>query len=305
MPRQNLDFSKDFINRTAEQELFDNLLQFNDPARILAIEDKAGTGKTTLLGRLEYKCRWIFYYPVGIVPLESETISSPFAFIEHLRNSYGQDQVFETFDKLNTARVNKIASSFAASPVSMMGALYAQGSVLSGSGNKQVGLEVTQPQQVVINPVTPVPAADWSPTQEASARDACIRGFFDDLKVIAAENPLVILLDSFERCNEDLRVWILNGFLLPLCFNIARRPSRLLVVLAGRVLSDVLNRQGHQQVVKSGSPLSGWDLEHVKAFLKVHGYGNLSDRDVDIIWEKVKAGYSIAKAISLAEALAL
>src|SRR5215212_2980955 len=115
MARQELNFPVEFINRKAEQEIFENLVQFNDNAHLLVIEDKAGTGKSTLLEMLTYKCKYTVDCPVGHMQLdvnENPDINSPFVFVEQLRQTIGLDQTFEQFDKFNEARVGKNVSIF-------------------------------------------------------------------------------------------------------------------------------------------------------------------------------------------------
>jgi hypothetical protein len=46
-----------FIDREFEQELFADLLLLKDDARILAIRDKGGMGKSHLLEKFQYRCR--------------------------------------------------------------------------------------------------------------------------------------------------------------------------------------------------------------------------------------------------------
>lgn len=292
----------DFINRKAEQEIFDNLLQLNDHPRLLAIEDKKGTGKTSLLEMTQYKCKYTLEYPVSIIPLEDPTINNAFIFIERLRNRFGMDQTFTTFDELNQARVGRISSVFSPSPATLIGTVQAQGSVLGGSGNQQVGAQLNNYGTMNLNPNSPV--SDWSLEQEELAKIKCIKAFFEDLKIISDRTPIIILIDSYERCNAELRSWIVDEFLRPLCFNLNQRPARLILVLAGRELPDfaALLKNRHKQLVRSSS-LSGWEKEHVKEFLAVHGYGDLSDEDIDIIWKRVQNGFSIASALNLAQGL--
>ena len=138
------------------------------------------------------------------------------------------------------------------------------------------------------------------------AKTLCIQAFVEDLRSIADKSTVVVLLDSYERCNVELKPWIVDDFLLRLCFNLNNRPAQLVLGLAGRELPNfamILTPETHEKVVRSRT-LSGWEKEHVKDFLRVHGYGSLSDEDVDFVWAKVEKGFSIASALALAEALA-
>ena len=302
MPSQPLKLPGDFINRKAERDLFDGLLQLNDEARLLAIEDKKGTGKSTLLELLEHNCKYIVEVAVSRVPLEESTINSSITFIERVRKGFGMGLTFKKFDELNQARLGKNGSAFSPStPVLGGGVVDARATTLSGPGSQIVGSQVNSYGTLVLGG-----PPEWNSELADLAKGLCIQAFFYDLKLIADEKPVVVLLDSFERCNVDLRPWISDDFLLPLCFRVNSRPARLVLGMAGRELPDfaaVLGPEKHEKLVRSRS-LSGWEKEHVKDFLRVHGYGNLSDKDVEIVWAKVEQGFSIGSALNLAAALA-
>ena len=295
MPSQDLKIPDHFINRTAEREIFEQLLQLKEDARFLAIEDKEGTGKSTLLKMLRYQTFFLYQKPVSIISLEEPTINSPFIFIERLRKGFGTRGKFTNFDALNQARVNKISSRFAPSPATISGTVDARGVVISGSGHEFAGVKVNASGTVVVNP------NDWSLEQEELAREECIKGFRADLQ--SSNEAIVVLLDSYERCSLDLAGWILEEFLLSFCFNAENRPARLLLVLAGRELPNfkaMLDQLKYEQFIRS-KELSMWEEEHVKAFLKVHGYSDLSDEDVEYVWVKVKKGRTIREALTLAD----
>jgi hypothetical protein len=298
MARQELKFPVEFIDRKAEQEIFDSLVQFNDNAHLLVIEDGAGTGKSTLLEMLTYKCKYTVDCPVGHIQLDANVnpeINSPFVFIERLRETIGLDQTFEQFDKFNEARVGKNASIFspATSPVAVQGSIAAGNAVISGTNAELIGAQVNYY------------GIEWTSAQEEQARRRCIRAFFEDLKTLADANALVVLLDSYDRCSSDLKSWIIDEFVRPLCFNVTRRPQQLLMVLAGQEVPDfaAMLQERYVTLVRSRRPLSGWQKEHVKDFLRVHEYGNLSDKDVDTVWDKIQQGFSIRQALLVAHAL--
>ena len=296
MLNQELKLPDQFINRKMERDIFGELLQFKDDARLLAIEDKEGSGKSALLKMLRYQSFHIYKKPVSIISLEEPTINSKFAFIERLRKGFGPRGIFTNFDALNHARVNKIPQSLAVS-----GTIDARNAAISGSGHEFVGAKYVA-EMVVVNSSAGI--NPWSPEQEDLAREECIKGFFVDLK---ANEEMIVLLDSYERCSFELQGWILEEFLETLCFNGASRPSSLIVVLAGRELpafEAILDQPRYQQFVRS-SALSEWEEDHVKEFLKVHGYEDLSEEDVEYVWTKVQKGVSIAAALNLAAAIKL
>lgn len=297
MPGQVLNLPNDFINRTAEQEIFDGLVQFTDNARLLVIEDKKGTGKSTLLEMLQYKCKYSLDCRVSSIQLDDPNINSPFIFIESLRNGFPIDQTFEQFDKFNEARVSKVAAVFSPSsaPINVSGSITASNAVFAGATPELIGAQVNYYAN-----------SEWSSAQEEQARRRCIRAFFDDLKAINATMPIVILLDAYERCSGELKTWVVDDFIRTLSFEVRTRPNRLLIVLAGRELPDFrgLLQQRYDSLVKSRRPLSGWQKEHLKDVLRVHGHGNLVEKDLDTVWEKIEqGGFSIYSALLLAEVL--
>ncbi|HET6854624.1 MAG TPA: hypothetical protein VFH46_20150 [Pyrinomonadaceae bacterium] len=294
MPGREIRFPGDFINRKAEQEIFDNLVLSNDDAPLLVIKDKRGTGKSTLLEMLHYKCKYTVGCAVGSVQLDTPEINSPFVFIERLRESIGINQTFEQFDRFNEARVGKVASVFSSGPpLSVHGIVAAGQAAFSGASTEIIGAQVNY-----------YGGGEWSSNQEEQARRRCIKAFFDDLKSTYDQTQLVILLDSYDRCTVDLKSWVIDEFVRTLCF-VNNRPQKLLMVLAGRDLPDFMGllQDRYVKLVRSSCPLSGWKKEHVNDFLRVHGYDNLNDTEVNIVWEKIQNGFSIQQALLLAEAL--
>ena len=137
------------------------------------------------------------------------------------------------------------------------------------------------------------------------ARNQCIKAFFEDLKALYDEKPLVVLLDSYDRCSKELKQWIIDEFVLPFAINTNKRPQRLLVVLAGRELPNFTEMLADQYtvLVTSSSPLAPWEREHVKDLLRVHQYTNLSDNDLDFVLQKMGGGISLSKVFLLADAI--
>jgi hypothetical protein len=293
MPIQELKFPDQFINRKVERDIFGELLQFQNDARLLAIEDKEGSGKSALLKMLRYQSLYLYKRPVGIVPLEEPTVNnSPFAFIDRLRKSFGNRGEFANFDERNKARIKRVAQG---SP--MMGSIDMRNAAVSGQGNEFVGQKVDNSGTIIY-----ANSNAWGPEQDELAKQECIEGFLEDLRV---GGEMVILMDSYEQCGLELQGWILEEFLETLCFKSATRPDRLVLVLAGRELPDfeaILDQPKYQQLVRSRA-LSEWEEDHVKEFLKVHGHEDLSEEDVEYVWTKVKKGVSIAAALNLASVI--
>lgn len=293
MPLQELKFPSDFINRTAEQDQFQDLMEFNGHARLFVVQDKMGTGKSALLELLKYQCKFRFFSPVGFVQLDVPAINNPFIFVETLRESIGLNESFPRFDVKLAALYGKIPAAFApiSVPITVTGSINAQGNI---SGGTQTGATVNIP-----------PTGEWNDALAVHARNQCIKAFFEDLKSLYDERPLVVLLDSYDRCSEELKKWIIDEFVLPFSINTNKRPQRLLTVLAGRELPNFTEMLADQStaLVKSRSPLSPWEKEHVKDLLRVHQYTNLSDNDLDFVWQKIGAGIPLQRVFLIADAI--
>ena len=79
------------INRLAEQELFKRLLPCQDSVRLLTICDRGGRGKSALLGRLQYICKWeiIPRIPCCRITLDKPSLSGGGAVRLHPRDAAG------------------------------------------------------------------------------------------------------------------------------------------------------------------------------------------------------------------------
>lgn len=160
---------------------------------------------------------------------------------------------------------------------------------------------------------------EFTPDQEQLARRKCVEAFFEDLRAICANQPLVILLDAWEKCNEQMRSWVVEEFLANHCFHpdANMRPDRLAIVLAGRPHNPVTRQfglrdddfrplfgTGHEftTTVLSRTSLSKWDKEHVKDFLVMNGY-DATESDTAWIQEKIaEAGWPLSKILKIIEA---
>ena len=298
-----MDLEK-FIDRDAEQELFDNLLKFEHDARLLTIRDKGGRGKSALLERLEYKCLWRSKprRPVSRVKLDQLGDPDPFILIRTLvKDLRNWGLHFPLFDAKDDARIRRDFTPFAApvnpieGKINMQGANAGTGNIFAGVSNT---VQIPNAQTVSVN-VSPV--AGWTSTdQEEKAREACIAAFFADLKNAAAASPVVVLLDSWEKCHSKLRDWLITQFVETQCFAAEARPAQFVVVLAGQEIppfKDMLGEAEHTRLVHSVEALGAWEEKHVKAFLELHGYKNFSDIEVTLLCEKLKTGWSLDQAL--------
>ncbi len=298
----NMFHPKHTVDRTVEQDEFHKLLQFTDAARLLAIRDKQGTGKSTLLRRLQYNCQWNITprMPANLIQLEEPTVNTPFILIEKIRKGSFKTLPFKHFDECNKMRLTKNFALFTGPAPAYSGAVYAQGANLGGTNNLVSGQTVTTPQAQNMTINLGNGTGDWGLEQEEFAREECIKAFFADLKALGDQQPLVILLDSYERCDPDLQQWLLNDLLWPLCLDVPIRPAKVILVIAGRELPDF---SLHDQRVRSRESLAMWEEDHVNDFLRLHGYDDLDDDDVDLVWDAIRRGKSIATALKMADLL--
>jgi hypothetical protein len=315
---------QDLIDRTAEQELFRNLVSYQSPARILTICDGGGRGKSSLLKRLRYNCQHEIKPSVPSCLLELDKLGerdpSPFALAAFAATNFAAQgenvpQLFGKFNELNYARLAKNFTPFEDGG----GAFRSLGPRAMGRaetatmyGGQTIGLKV-EAQNVSMRGLG---APDFTDEQEQQARDRCVDAFFDDLHTICTTRPMVLLLDAWERCNLSLRQWIfeemLGNHVLHLDANL--RPDRLAVIIAGRpcVLPGVPyglrpdelrplfdSREDFSATVLSIKSLSEWENEHIREFMVNNGCPEPTESQINTIRELLSKGKSLEKIVSL------
>ncbi len=314
----NIDPSKT-VDRQVEETEFGRMLSLADDRRLLVIGDAKGTGKSTLLRLLRYKCMWVHKVPVSLVLLEPDPdmpddrlpIEGPIEFVQWVREDLAAtDLGFPVYDFLNDLRLQflwpPIAHSltsvedyldehFRAQGISLRG----EASATSVSGGSVAG--------VYIKELRLEPQKAWArPEQERRSSQGCVEAFFHDLRRACATRSVVILIDSYEQRHPGLGQWILETFIRPMCLQ-QTRPQRLLVVLAGCESElppfQQMLRADFDRLVASRRLLD-WKEQHVRDFLSVHKYSHLGEDDFQFVFAKVRNGWSIRDALSLAEILA-
>lgn len=313
MPEPELD-PKDTIDRNAEQELFANLVSFAMSARILVISDKLDRGKSTLLKRLQYNCKYEIKpaIPACLVDLKDFPDAAPFALVEKIVTGLKIEDRFPKFSPLNVARGSRNFAPFDSGAATVHGKVTVKGE----QQGKSAGILIEEAAVVQLAP------AEWTAVQEDIAQKKCIEAFFDDLRVLCATQPIVIILDHWEKCTYDLREWIKNTFMGEHCVHPDKnlRPGKLAVVVAGNshekakekfgIRNDEFvhlfnNEQEYKDTVLSIRSLSDWDSKHVREFLEQHGYDNVSDEDIDMLRDCLKRGRTLRHILGAAEGLEL
>jgi len=262
-----------FIDREFEQSLFEELLQFSDSARMLAIADKSGMGKSELLRRFQYRCKTVRpRLPVALIQPDELIDSSHWAWVkavvEQLSNRF--QLPFPQFAALELARINHdfTAIGGARGQVDLRGANLSQAQQV-----RAAGVMVDTAQNVTIQ--APPTLTD---EQSRNIQQSSVQAFLADLQAICQKQAVVILLDHYEKTMRQqpaLHQWLLEVFLDRCCFDQDHRPPRLILVLAGQELPSFHSHwPDHEchQVVKSVKELGLWDKGHVEACLRVWGY---------------------------------
>jgi hypothetical protein len=296
------------VDRLAEREEFTSMLRFTEDGRLLIITDREKTGKSTLLRRLKYDCKWTHNVPVSLVDLKANpdnelgTVFSPIDLVDWLYQDLVPTIAFPTFDFINTFRLQYLLPPIARSVASVQDYLTQQvapsGTNIEGGAHAQSVNGGVQ-AGIYIRDLHLEPQKNWaSPKQEIVAVQKCVEGFLADLRRHAHESSLAILIDSYERRQPNLHSWLLDDFVRPLTLG-PDRPRRLLVVLAGDEGALPPFEPAYQKLIRS-RPLERWTSEHVRAFLTVHGYGGLQERWLKNVCESVQNGMSIGGALELA-----
>ncbi|MBN1991181.1 MAG: hypothetical protein JW953_00645 [Anaerolineae bacterium] len=279
-----------FIDREFEQELFEELLQFKDQARILAIRDAGGMGKTQLLHKFQYRCRVVKpSTPVSLVALDQLPDSSPLALVQEIEKDLAARLNFPTFAHYETARR---ACDF----TTIRGAIDLRYADLHDAEVKMAGvMTIIEHAETVSGAAPPT----FTPEQQAMAQTLCVQAFLADLSRHCQEQRVVIMLDAYETCDPALRQWLLDHLLDRYCFNIDRRPPQLVVVIAGREIPEfeyLWPSEDCQAVVKSVRTLSQWTTNHVEECLRVHGF-SYTQRQLKLFCDMVEQGLSPSQVV--------
>ncbi len=251
----NLNLDK-FVDRETEQCLFEEMLKFNDDARLLAIEDGSGAGKSELLRKFKHRCRVVRKLPVSLVALEQLGDKSAWAVVQQVikdLQAHPFNLSFPTFEKYK----NNFQSMFGL--VNLDRANLQEAHDFSVDG---IRIEYAEHITLDLNP-------------ESIDQEKCIKAFLTDLAEICQRQPVILLFDTYNEIEtySHLIDWLLNHLLASHCFDRSSRPPQLLFVMAGRQLpcfTDHYDEAACQAVIKKVSALSKWTREHVKTWLDLN-----------------------------------
>ena len=299
MAEKNFD-PKKFIDREFEQELFEELLQLKDNARILAIQDnKGGMGKSQLLEQFRYRCRTVRpRTPVSLIALDQLPGDSPLDLInmvvQHLSN-FGVD--FPEFNRYESARISKDFTPIRAS-------IYLQGATFREAKDVMIAGTATRVQQAATVNIGTV-VVEFTPEQERKAQEVCLRAFFDDLKKHCAREQIVLMLDAYEKCPKAIKDWIEDWLLEQFFFDFEHRPERLILVIAGREILNFEMRwsaEDCKETVRSVKALGQWTQRHVEECLRVYGF-DYTPEHLDTFYRLIAMGLPPSQVVQAIETL--
>lgn len=276
---------KKFIDREFEQELFEDILKFQGSARILAVKDTGGMGKSHLLEKFQYRCRVNKpkRTPVALVALDQLSDYSPLYLIQLLADQLATHNVrLDTYVKYENARLSGDFSS-------MISSVYLQDSNFTDAQDVSIGTVIKHADVVSL---TPGGTAKLTSAQEKAAQNVVISSFFGDLKKYCSRQAVVIMFDSYERCDTNLREWITRVFLDSLFFGDLSQLGSLAFVVAGRdipTFDSFWAEDDCAALVKSINELRKWKKEHVEECLRVHGF-IYEPKQLDIFYGMVELG---------------
>ena len=268
----------------AEREEFERLLSFQDRARLMSIREEGGWGKSHLLRVLAQRCRTAQpRIPVCLVALHQLEEKSEFGLVLEAYNQLlryfprsPHDSVpFPRFARLHNAIESGDSEQLESSQYLQQ---YFQEANFEGArgfniANRQFNID-TKGGNVIV-PGDDKERPKLTEHQLRAARMACVEAFFDDLQEICESRPVVLLFDTYDRCESALQQWIVTTLLERYVFDLDNRPSQLLIVLAGQ---RVPNYEGEwpseliQDCVRVFPKMSQWQEEDIKQCLTTYGY---------------------------------
>ncbi len=362
-----------FIDREFEQELFENLLAFQDDARILTIGDRSGMGKSRLLQMFRYRCRTSRpRIPVSLVDLRLMSNADPVMFVREIIQDLATfDVSFPGFNKADSARrscdfdsIRFIFEQFDFAPMpkqqpidsfshyelgleQLLGKLQSihpryhealtyehqlreniqfvrttRDNETRRSERNEVIMRLNILSQETIGQSFNTLCFSYMPVsshfveramermslpteltqeQEEIAHEVCIKSFFEDIQTIHRNQPMVLLIDSFEQCSAPLKTWLYDHFLESCFFDPDKRPNNLLLVVAGQQMPQFEHYWIPEEctsIVRSVHEMGKWDRTHVEECLRVHGFA-FTPEDVDSFFHLVNIGTSPSQIVQI------
>lgn len=262
---------KKFIGREREQWRFEELLDPSTTTQILAISAKEGDGKSRLLEKFKLRCRTGSpHIPVSLIALSNH--SSPLSLIQNIArdlNSWGVR--FENFRKFEVARIGADYGTFIS-----QGSTHLQGADFSNSRNPQISGIMTNINSAETVSISTAPTP-LTPEQEKDAQEVVIASFFEDLHDYCVNKRVVLMLDSFDKCDDELKDWIINDFFQRNFIIDGCASCLLALVIAGKKVPDfrvLWSEEKCNSKLLSINELGQWTKDDVAECLRAHGVKN-------------------------------
>lgn len=292
--------AKTFFDRDAERSKFDEFLDVRDEARVLLIRDRGGIGKSHLLKRLHHRCLWEREptVPAGLIVLDQLQDATRFGVVKELAEHLMDAELpLENYNALNEARLKRDLLAIRDVEHEIGYGDFRGAEILEGGRAAGTIIEKIEAKGDVY-------FGDWGAEFEDYARTRCVRAFFDDLAEVSRKQPVVILIDAWEKCPEQIGLFMRKRVLRRLVEDVTSYAGLLLVV-AGRdvpdiELSSILSDQ-YPRITHVADGLTPWEERHVKDFLKSRGHPNVDGDTIEFLTKKLARDFSIEAAERLLE----
>jgi hypothetical protein len=285
-----------FIDRDEEQTLFETVLDTSSSRRLIAIRGEPGAGKSELLLRYQHRCRTSRpRIPVSLVELRPAL--DRLALVEHIATELRAP--LPSFRRLRLAARSGDFDPFRAW-IDLHEARF------DGAQNVRIASTLVEnADQVNVH----APSGKLTEGQERIVRELCVHAFFADLVELCHEQAVVLILDAYEKIEEQdeyteeqaIVEWV-HTELLERLFD-EPDPLNLVVVLAGRAMpafeanwpaEDVATR------VERREKLGQWSRDHIEQCLAAHRYRYLPEH-VTTFCEMVRMGATPGQLLQMME----
>lgn len=280
-----------FFDREEQHREFARLVSLEETTRLLLVQAQKDQGKSELLRSFHYSCLHEREpsVPVSLVPLEQLTDASPIALAALIADQLAEAGiVLERFSALYAARVARDAIPFSGL-AGIHGEMHAEGASVTGAAG---GVIV----QGGVHYHGEAPA--WSPALDHEALKRCLAAFFEDLRAVGAKGPVVLLLDSWEECDENLRTWIAQRLTGGEGFGLLAPPSPV-VVIASRERAGLgwLEEPKYSGMIRT-SPIPPWEPEQVGQLLAVAGFPDVSEAEIEVAATWLARGTGLGQVLA-------
>jgi hypothetical protein len=284
------------INCKEEEQRFDALLRFEEPARIMAIRAPGASGKSHFTQRLERKCRNAAEpVPVALLDFSVFRDTDRVAFTRQLaRVLKGVD--FMEFERL-------VRDFSMRNWNSVRGANNFGGANLGGAQFNAIGTNINAQGAGSVSVASSSIRLDTQDAIDAAAED-CVTTFFQTLVIHCQQRPAVIILDTYDQCDPGLRSWLEDQLER---LSMGGWPERLVIVVAAKdVIEPFGARWPAAHLASRVVPVEGlgtWQPEDIEDGFREVGFAELPP-DTPNILEWLAKGATPGALVGLMQAVA-